>query len=105
MKTRFSLGTVLAAVLHYDIAFADPVRFGLEDQAAADRFSKELQEILDQEKAGTGQAQITRSTEIPPLEAVEAFEIEPQLREAYRSDPKSTMALIRRIKDAGGLAE
>lgn len=74
---------------------------GVDDQAARERFCAELSEILlapyDADRA-VSRDSLDDSVRRSLLSS-------PELSEAYRSDPKRTLALIARIRAAGGLNE
>ena len=84
-------------------ARADDCAIGLTSQYLIDLYCTELRALRDE-------AQTTRSMNAAPGEMAEIPEGEPWsgigiVRDAYRADPKKTLALIARIRNAGGLVE
>ena len=84
-------------------AKAEDCDFGLSSRYLTDLYCSELRTLLDD-------SQTTRSMDAAPGEVAEVPEGEPWsgigiIRDAYRADPKKTLALIARIRNAGGLVE
>lgn len=94
---------VLALLAGTGVARADDCSIGLTSRYLTDLYCSELRALLDD-------AQTTRSMNAAPGEVAEIPEGEPWsgigiVRDAYRADPKKTLALIARIRNAGGLVE
>jgi hypothetical protein len=100
MRRILSILVLLAAT---GPARADDCAFGLSSRYLTDLYCSELRALLDD-------AQTTRSMNAAPGEVAEIPEGETWsdiglVRDAYRADPKKTLALIARIRNAGGLVE
>lgn len=100
MRQLFGIVVILAGA---GAARADDCAFGLTSQYLTDLYCSELRALLDE-------AQTTRSMNAAPGEDAEIPEDEIWsgigiVRDAYRADPKKTLALIARIRNAGGLVE
>ena len=78
---------------------------GLESQFLTRTYCKLLKELADENGAtrsfGEGSTD-TDAGEAPGIGDLEGITI---IRDAYRADPKKTLDLIKRIKNAGGLGE
>lgn len=102
LTPRF-LGAVAAVALLMQALPADAQRsagrFGLEDPALVERFEVELNAILLSPPAPG-----TRGAPAEPDEEIERIlGTDLGLRKAWRADPAETLALIERIRSAGGL--
>jgi hypothetical protein len=73
-------------------------RWGVKDPSTLSALESELMDIL------TGPAE-NNSRSVLSQENKMAIEADPELHEAYRSAPAATLALISRIRDAGGLKQ
>ena len=73
---------------------------GLKSSYLTELYCAELRAIADETEAtrSVGEGENVSDPEDPFLRDIEV------IREAYRADPKKTLALIARIKNAGGLA-
>jgi hypothetical protein len=81
------------------VAAQDCASLGLSEPYLTTHFCSRLQAIAE-ESNSTGS---TRSFEISDPELRRLIDENEIVGEAYRADPKKTLALIRRIQDAGGL--
>ncbi len=98
-RIMFSLVLIAAA----GAARADDCPLGLTSLYLTDLYCSELRTLVEDSQA-------TRSMNATPGEAAEVPEGEYWssigiVRDAYRADPKKTLALIARIRNAGGLVE
>ena len=84
---------------------AEEMRFGLSDSALIQRFEAELNDILLSPVVPDSRTseQIDDGPEDPV--ARKAIQLDPTLGAAWRADPKATLALLGRIRGAGGLTE
>ena len=71
-------------------------RWGLNDPNLQARLEADLMEILEGPVENTSRSSLSEADRV-------AIESDPELHEAYRSAPAATLALIGRIRDAGGL--
>lgn len=99
--TRRTLSSFLvAALLAASGAAAAELRWGLASDGEVRRFAGELDAIL---RAPPKPPQGSKLTVLPDEETRRILADDPDLERAWRSDPETTLALIRRIRDAGGL--
>jgi len=82
---------------------ADCTELGLSTDFLTKFYCKELQAITNGKGPTRGYGENTSSTTDPAPDA--SWGDIKILKEAYRADPSKTLALIKRIKNAGGLTD
>lgn len=99
--TRRALAFLLVvAALVAAGATAAERRWGLASDGEVRRFAGELDAIL---RAPPRPPQGSKLAVLPDEVTRRILAEDPDLERAWRSDPETTLALIRRIRDAGGL--
>ncbi len=98
MRTCLAVMALLAGA--GTAAAQDCEALGLQSSYLTELYCSELQSIADTEATrSVGEGENVSEPEDPFLRDIDV------IREAYRADPKKTLALIARIKNAGGLAQ
>lgn len=85
-----------------DLQAADCDALGIKDTGSAESLCAELERLGAASKTGRGLG--TDATDENTGPALQEWPQIDLIQDAYRADPRKTLELIRRIKDAGGLA-